>query len=403
MTTDLVSAEFYVSWQGHHSVHRDWRYFPRIDCWRDLLPGNLGERIQDEGGGLAEVEVEPDVADLATDEVLPRRRDLPASPVIDAFRRRHLRGPYEGRFYPRGVLARVVGAGDLLPQDMHPFRVVSTTPDRVEVDLGHPLGRTPLKVGGRIVGHRDSGNESGGSCTDVLADLIGNGPGMQCPPPWGEVDFDQNDAYTREDPSPDDRFYEKPRMVHHTDERARAFVNRAYREAIGPSGRVLDLMSSWVSHLDGIDPGVRVTGLGMNREELAANPVLDDYVVHDLNQDPRLPWGNDTFDAVICTVSIEYITRPQEVFAEVARVLRSGGRFVVTLSDRWFPTKAIRIWSLLHPFERMGLILDYFRGSGRFGRMQTESWSGWPRPEDDMYYRVISHSDPVFAVQGMRL
>jgi SAM-dependent methyltransferase len=323
--------------------------------------------------------------------------------VVNAFHRRHLHGPYDGRFYPRGVLSQISGAGALFSQDRHPFRVLRLEPDRVEVDLGHPLGGTPLTVGGRVSEQRDSKEERGGSCNDVLADLVESGPGMQCPPVGGRVDFEQADAFAREDAAPDDAFYDRPRMVQHIDGRARACINQAYRKAIEPGDRVLDLMSSWVSHLDGTAPQIRVTGLGMNEEELKANARLDDSLVQDLNREPRLPWSDGEFDVAVCTVSVEYLTRPHEVFAEVARVLRPGGRFVVTFSDRWFPPKVIRLWTLLHPFERMGLVLDYFRRSGQFGELETESWTGWPRPEDDKYYRVMLNSDPVFVVRGARI
>jgi SAM-dependent methyltransferase len=161
-------------------------------------------------------------------------------------------------------------------------------------------------------------------------------------------------------------------------------------------------MCSWVSHLDGIADTVRVSGLGMNAAELTENPQLADYAIQDLNREPRLPYDDSSFDVVICSVSVEYLVSPFAVFAEVARVLKPGGRCIVTFSDRWFPPKVIRLWTELHPFERMGLVLEYFRQSGQFTGMTTESWRGWPRPEDDKYYPRRRTADPVFAVSGRR-
>ena len=109
---------------------------------------------------------------------------------------------------------------------------------------------------------------------------------------------------------------------------------------------------------------------------------------------------DNEFDGVMCTVSVEYLTRPMAVFSEVARVLRPGGRFVVTFSNRWFPPKAIRVWQELHEFERMGLVLEYFLQSGGFGGLNTLSNRGLPRPTDDKYYPQIRLSDPVYAVWG---
>jgi SAM-dependent methyltransferase len=165
---------------------------------------------------------------------------------------------------------------------------------------------------------------------------------------------------------------------------------------------VLDLMSSWVSHLDGIADSTRVSGLGMNAAELAGNPQLVDYAVLDINRETRLPYADGSFDVVVCSVSVEYLAFPFDVFAEVARVLKPGGQCIVTFSDRWFPPKVIGLWTELHPFERMGLVLEYFRRTRQFADMTTESWRGWPRPENDKYYPRRRTADPVFAVSGQR-
>lgn len=130
--------------------------------------------------------------------------------------------------------------------------------------------------------------------------------------------------------------------------------------------------------------------------------MLTGSVVHDLNRDPLLPFPDAAFDAVVCTVSVEYLIRPHGVFAEVARVLDLGGRFIVTFSNRWFPPKAIRIWPELHEFERLGLVLEYFRHSGRFRQLETWSLKGLPRPPDDKYADRITESDPIYAVWGTR-
>jgi len=147
------------------------------------------------------------------------------------------------------------------------------------------------------------------------------------------------EMFQRMDESDDPLFYAFPRKVVHIDEPAIAAVGQFLAATFAPHGVLLDLMSSWRSHLP---PGFvkqRLVGLGLNAEEMADNPDLDEYVVHDLNADPRLPFAADYFDGAVVTVSIQYLTQPLAVFAEVRRVLKPGGPFVVLFSNRMFPTK----------------------------------------------------------------
>jgi SAM-dependent methyltransferase len=173
-------------------------------------------------------------------------------------------------------------------------------------------------------------------------------------PPW---------FFERDDPGPDATFYGWPRLVTHIDEGAIAAVGDLYEE-LGIDGDVLDLMGSWVSHLR--RPPRHLTVLGMNADELAANPQASATVVHDLNADPSLPFGDGAFDAVVCCVSVDYLVRPVEVFAEVARVLRPGGPFVCTFSDRCFPAKAVRGWLVADEPGRRAIVATYFERAGGF-------------------------------------
>jgi SAM-dependent methyltransferase len=166
--------------------------------------------------------------------------------------------------------------------------------------------------------------------------------------------------------------------------------------------QVLDLMSSWQSHLPENLNLRRTVGLGLNERELRKNPQLTELMVQDLNVNSSLPFESNSFDAAICTVSVEYLIDPLAVFEEVSRVLRTDGYFSVTFSNRWFPTKAIKIWKELHEFERMGLVLEYFLRSGGFKNLQTYSIRGLPRPHDDKYFPDLLFSDPIYAVWGQK-
>jgi SAM-dependent methyltransferase len=170
--------------------------------------------------------------------------------------------------------------------------------------------------------------------------------------------------FDRMDDRDDAGFYAVPRLVTHIDDAAIAAVGDLYDE-LGITGEVLDLMGSWVSHFR--SGPAHLTVLGMNEHELRANPNAAERIVHDLNADPRLPLGDESVDDAVCCASVDYLTRPVEVFRDVARVLRPGGRFVCTFSNRVFPTKAIRGWLEATDERRRAIVVEYFERSGVFG------------------------------------
>lgn len=202
-------------------------------------------------------------------------------------------------------------------------------------------------------------------------------------PPW---------AFRREDESDDRRFYDSPRLVVHVDEAAIKAITAYYGEALPENGVILDLMSSWRSHLPEGFRKQKLVGQGMNAVELAENPQLDERVVHDLNVDPKLPFADGTFDAAMVTVSVQYLTKPLEVFREVNRVLKPGASFHVVFSNRCFPTKAVAIWQRLSDEGHAELVASYFHHSG-----------GWEAVEAlDVSPRLGQDGDPVYVVRGRK-
>ncbi|CAN5468254.1 class I SAM-dependent methyltransferase [soil metagenome] len=198
--------------------------------------------------------------------------------------------------------------------------------------------------------------------------------------------------FRRRDESPDPRFYSVARKVTHIDDGAIAAVTSLYAELLPEGAEVLDLMSSWRAHLPPAAAG-RVVGLGMNAEELADNPQLDEVLVADLNADPVLPFGDASFDAVVCCVSVQYLTRPTEVFAEVARVLRPDGPFVITFSNRCFPDKAVAAWMAGGDEDHVTLVSAYFECSVDFGPVEAgASRPGWGDPLYAVWARSLSTS-----------
>ena len=178
-------------------------------------------------------------------------------------------------------------------------------------------------------------------------------------------------AFAKHDSSPDRLFYATPRLVEHIDARAIAAVTALYGTLLPDGGVVLDLMSSWVSHLPLEGRYAAVIGHGMNADELAANPRLTRWFVQDLNLDPVLPIEDCSVDAVTMCASVQYLQQPVAVFREVYRVLRPGGCAVVTFSNRCFPTKAVAIWGALGGTDHVRLVRLYFERAG-FGRIEAD-------------------------------
>ena len=196
-------------------------------------------------------------------------------------------------------------------------------------------------------------------------------------------------AFQKEDGSDDAHFYGAARLVTHIDEAATRALTAYYRAALPAGGVLLDLMSSWVSHLP---PEVRfaeVIGQGMNAEELNANPRLSRSFVQNLNRTPILPLEAESCDGALCCVGVQYLERPLEVFAEVLRVLRPGAPFIVSFSNRCFPTKAVAIWRSLDDRGHAALVHLYLERAG-FREITTE------------VLRDGSKSDPLIAVTGRR-
>lgn len=197
--------------------------------------------------------------------------------------------------------------------------------------------------------------------------------------------------FNRVDEKPDELFYSMPRLVTHIDDPACAALSAFYARHLGDGDRILDLMSSCVSHLPPSLTPAEVIGHGMNTTELAANPQLDGYVVQNLNKNPVLPFGDASFDACLMAVSVQYLVDPVTVFAEIGRVLRAGGLIAVSFSNRMFPTKAVAIWRMMGNTGHGRLVADYLSAAENFEDAQIADIS--PQP---------GRSDPLFVVTARR-
>jgi SAM-dependent methyltransferase len=195
--------------------------------------------------------------------------------------------------------------------------------------------------------------------------------------------------FARIDETPDEMFYGMPRLVTHIDDHACIALAAYYDRILKDGDRILDLMSSCVSHLPETLKPAHVTGHGMNTTELAANPQLDTHFVQNLNRTPALPFDENAFDACLVAVSVQYLVDPVAVFREIARVLKTGGVFAVSFSNRMFPTKAVAAWREGDDAAHCNLVESYLHEAGSFRAIATADIS--PQP---------GRSDPLFVVSG---
>lgn len=199
-----------------------------------------------------------------------------------------------------------------------------------------------------------------------------------------ETDF-KPEHFAREDGSDDALFYRLPRLVKHIDEPASAALAAYYARALPAGGDILDLMSSYASHLPAAPAFGRVVGLGMNQTELAENPQLSERLIHNLNTNPITPFPDRSFDACILAVSVQYLTRPVETFADVARVLKPGALIAISFSNRVFATKAVAIWRSLSDADHARLLEIYLSAAGGYRDLSFEDLSPAPGKTDPLY------------------
>ncbi|HEY9837612.1 MAG TPA: class I SAM-dependent methyltransferase [Vampirovibrionales bacterium] len=206
---------------------------------------------------------------------------------------------------------------------------------------------------------------------------------------------------TKLDESDDRLFYSYPRFVTHVDDGFIDQLTHIYRDRLKPNSRIFDMMSSWVSHLPPEMPFAHVEGHGLNEEELAKNRRLNHYFVQDLNENPHLPLEDQSFDAVLNAVSVQYIQHPEVVFSEIHRILKPGGIAIISFSNRMFYQKAIQAWREGNEGSRVALVKRYFQAVEGFSKPEAIA-----RKSDlpsILQFMGMGGGDPFYAIMAHRL
>ncbi|WP_394699817.1 methyltransferase domain-containing protein [uncultured Pseudodesulfovibrio sp.] len=392
----LAIMELALDWRDGTRTFTDRIVARRMNVWRDIFPPRLRDLLE----GKAEGETVR--LDYAPGELIPPRHDS----LVGTMDTRRFNGPMigghpvlprVGRFYPQGLFSGIAG---VYPGTMTPARITALEGRTMTLDRNHPLAGRPLTLTATLQTVQDKVADTGGLLSHWGEELCDNGPGMQARLEAGPTVFLAESFLHRPDDD-DARFYAAPRITGHVDARASENLSAMYARHLRPGMAVLDLMSSVQSHLpDDLD--LRVTGLGMNGEEMTNNPALAQHVVHDLNIDPAIP-VQGPFDAVTLSLSVEYLTDPLAVLQSAHSLLAPGGVILIGVSDRWFPTKAVRGWLELHEFERPGFLLQLLEEAGFTGAMGSESIRHDWRPQDDRHFlETRGFSDPIHAIHAYK-
>ncbi len=390
---------FKFKWNSSIGEHEE-SHFCKLNVWRDfeLFPEKIKSLILDKGEGdsftvhFKKGELfnysEGNIIDVKSSQFDPPK---PFKTVIK---------PRLGRFYPLGFFSGLKG---VFPENSKPTRVIGIGKDNLRVDTNIPIAKYDLQLDAYILSVTKKSADVGGECRDWCALSLENGPGMQVRYNGMQTDFEIEDpeSFKREDETEDRIFYKEPRITTHIDSKAHENLLELYRKILPEKGKILDLMSSYQSHIPQ-NENIEVIGLGLNEEEMKQNTRLNKYIIHDINKEPRLPFGDEEFDAVVCDLSIEYVTNPLELTWEIKRILKKNGIITLSFSNRYFPPKVIKLWIDLHEFERMGYVLELLLRTGGFKNFKTYSIRGFMRPYDDKYFGCTLLSDPLYVVYAQK-
>ncbi len=393
-----LSVQIDIQWNDGLASYKDRYFVLKTNFWRDFYPEQLDYQIKRselnqtlginyKPGALLQFEISP--SNIKTIPINKFDQYYGGSiPVL----------PTVGRFYPRGMLEDVE---DCFKMDNRPFRILDKTDDTLTVDLNHPLGTFPIRLTATITDVFDANQQNGGRCNDIAETITVNGPGLQNLLIDKTFDFTQGMPFSRKIEDDDALFYEAiDSTIPIVDQVSIEQLNQFYSEHLQGKTKILDLMAGPESYLPKTLGDLDVTGLSIKEKDLQSNTALSQFKVHNLNKQPVLPFDDQQFDAVVCAFSVEYMTQPIAVFKEIARILKPGGIFLISFSERFYEKKAIALWDDLHTFERMGIVLEYFRQSDKFENLYSESIRGLIRHEDDPFVNKTVHSCPMFMISG---
>ncbi len=393
----LLAANIGITWQAQDCHFSDWYFAPSIQLGLDYmpmeieraLPGSSPGHCLSRSFGPAELLAGRSPEAIHT---IPLER-IQADPQFGA------EPPRIGRFY---ACSRFAGLARSYRGRKTPCRVSALSGGQLQLDCNHPLAGRPLTFHLCIESINPAHSGQAARRNDLLALSTDLGPGMQQSLHDAATDFWSDHPFSRQDECDDDAAF-APRMTPFWDSLALQQVSRFYRAQLSDGLGILDLMAGVHSPLQESGVATRsVTGAGLNQVELDANPLLAKRRVLNVNRPGPLPFVDASFDCVLIHAAFEYIVDPLHVLNEVQRILRPGGSIIISFSNRYVASKAVRIWTRMYEFERVGLLLALLRESAAFGNFTAHSQRGFARPPHDELTPKLRYSDPVYLIKATK-
>jgi len=387
----LVSVDFKLEWKSQCAKHTDVFHVSNIDLINDNFPAGFAEKI-------AALKVgESFNQTFQAKELLGE--DFSSKNVI-SFDTEHFNQNFKNqnsppmlyRFYPSAIAWQGL---DSYETDTKPFRLISINESNMVGDRNHPLAKYYLTLTATKTEESDNPIKER-AALNITKIITMKGPGMQVPFEYGDSIFLDNYPFSTDD----ERSNTARKFDKKIDDSTTTEIAKLHTQLLLKHSKVLDLVSDSETYLEANYETGLLTGLGYNENKLAANPLLDTYHVQNLNEDTGLPFETDSFDDAICSLSIETLIDPLAIMRELSRVIKPGGKFIVTFTNRYDTEKTIRLWPQLHLFERMQLVLEYFRQASGFDNLETYSKRGLPLSKNDKLSEQKTISDPIFAVWG---
>jgi SAM-dependent methyltransferase len=396
----ILDARIGIRWQGVDCQFTDWSYLQNINLWRDYLPQQIESKLPGShcGDEVSETFVAGDLLEDRARSQLHRVKREQFQPPTKGLSEI---SPCLGRFYPKDFFQHIDG---IYEGNKFPCRITQVDNNFIDVDMNHPLAGKSIELIFHIDAIRAAGAERGGRCNDIVSQTCDLGPGLQDRLPDAGTDFFCGNPFSRLDPGNDSVFFKQPDLQPFWDRNALQQVSQLYQALIPTGAKVLDLMAGVHSPLQEAEVDVdSVTCAGLNETELEHNPVCTQHRVLDVNAIDALPFDDALFDVVLIHAAIEYVINPDMLFAEIQRILKPGGRVIISFSNRSVAEKTIQLWSGAHEFERPGIVLAYLRTTGGFGKFNSFSMRGLVRPEGDRLAHKLLLSDPVYAIWADKL